>query len=324
MKNILLFLAVLSLSLMVSCNGGKKNSADQTETNDTVKKVSADTKKKENDLSKYKLKGEIKTRTENYYRVVKNPGGYTKGEIINKTTLRFNTKGYKTEEDYYNTDGSLKGKWIFKYDADDRMTGMERYNAQDSLERKYIYEYDNKGNMTGETVCNADKLEHKNSYLYDYKGNLLQYISYNPDGGVQYKSVSVYNYDDRGNKTMENNYSSYGYRTTLTFDSKGNRTGSVAYKSDGSIDHREIRTYDKGFWLGYTIYNADGSIHSKAVYKNNDKGDRVEENQYRSDGSLERKTVIEYEYDKIGNMIKCDTYEGGALVSAYEFEIEYY
>jgi len=56
----------------------------------------------------------------------------------------------------------------------------------------------------------------------------------------------------------------------------------------------------------------------------NDKGNKIEKNIYKSDGSLDYKETYKYEYDEKYNWIKKIEYKNGIPEFIFEREIEYY
>ena len=59
-------------------------------------------------------------------------------------------------------------------------------------------------------------------------------------------------------------------------------------------------------------------------YKYDEKGNKIEENRYESDGSLDNKWTYKYEFDKQGNWIKRIDFENKIAKFILEREYEYY
>ena len=92
-------------------------------------------------------------------------GEIVQGEIEWCTKYRFNTKGDVMDISYYNSDGSLKCKDIFKYDSSGKMIENALYNSDGSLDLNNIYEYDSSGKMMEYAYYNSDgSLKWKNIY----------------------------------------------------------------------------------------------------------------------------------------------------------------
>ena len=72
---------------------------------------------------------------------------------------------------------------------------------------------------------------------------------------------------------------------------------SAVYTDDG-----RFKIYnEKGNKIEENYYNSNGSLIYKNTYKYDEKGNKIEENYYNSNGRLYSKTT--YKYDEKGNMI---------------------
>ena len=71
-------------------------------------------KEKQTDLEKDKLKGKVKSTTSSKYEAVEKFGEVQKGSLRSKEIYKYDESGNKTEEAYYNSDGSLDFKIVYK------------------------------------------------------------------------------------------------------------------------------------------------------------------------------------------------------------------
>ena len=72
---------------------------------------------------------------------------------------------------------------------------------------------------------------------------------------------------------------------------------------------KTIYKYDsRGNKIEEADYNSDGSLDDKTIYKYDLRGNKIEEAKYNSDGPLDRKYT--YKYDSRGNMIERTDGEG--------------
>ena len=67
---------------------------------------------KQTDWQKSKLKGKVKSAIESEYNADNKFGEFKKGSLESKRIYMFNISGNITEEAEYNSDGSLKSKYI--------------------------------------------------------------------------------------------------------------------------------------------------------------------------------------------------------------------
>jgi hypothetical protein len=114
-------------------------------------------------------------------------------------------------------------------------------------------------------------------------------------------------------------FSEFSYKAVDRFGNieKGKRERAYTWKKD------EQRKYDyKGNKIEENSYNSDGSLDSKWTYKYDDKGNQIELNSYNSDGSLSIKWT--YKYDDKGNKIEENSYNSdGSLISKWTFIYEF-
>ena len=93
---------------------------------------------------------------------------------------------------------------------------------------------------------------------------------------------------------------------------------SAVYTDDG---HFKIYN-EKGNKIEENYYNSNGSLIYKNTYKYDEKGNKIEENYYNSNGRLYSKTT--YKYDEKGNMIEDNFYDSddGSLIykNTYEYD----
>ncbi len=70
---------------------------------------------------------------------------------------------------------------------------------------------------------------------------------------------------------------------------------------------------DRGNKIEESDYRSDGSLWQHCIYKYNAKGDKIENNEYEPDGSLSGKVI--YKYDDRGNLIdESDYHSDGSLM----------
>ena len=89
------------------------------------------------------------------------------------------------------------------------------------------------------------------------------------------------------------------------------------------LDYIQIKYDEKGNRIEENEYNSDGSLKSKATYKYDEKGNKIEENRYNSDGSLDKKYT--YKYDEKGNRIEKNEYnsDGSIVIEKWTNKNEY-
>ena len=95
---------------------------------------------------------------------------------------------------------------------------------------------------------------------------------------------------------------------------------SAVYTDDG-----RFKIYnEKGNKIEENRYDSDGSLDFKDTYKYDEKGNKIEINNYNSDGRLDSKTTYKYEYDKNNNWTQRIKYKNTIPRRITERIIEYY
>src|SRR5262245_24057382 len=69
---------------------------------------------------------------------------------------KYDTKGYKTEEIDYSTDGSVTGREMYNYNISGRLSEVALYNGDGSVFGKRIYSADGRKNTEVMTHYNVD------------------------------------------------------------------------------------------------------------------------------------------------------------------------
>ena len=116
-------------------------------------------------------------------------------------------------------------------------------------------------------------------------------------------------------------FSQFSYKAEDRFGKieKGNRKNKYFWEKD-----LHNKYDDKGNKIECNEYNSDGSLDWKRTSKYDDKGNEIEWNAYNSDGSLDSKFTYKYEFDKKGNWIKRIDFENEIAEFILEREYEYY
>jgi hypothetical protein len=305
---------------------------------------------KKNSLTQKGLKGKVKSLTETEYKASVINGKNTTGEILKRKIFIFNNSGYLTEENKLGENGKMEPSCLIKYDnnnmeveksdfhngkmlmslksvynAESVLIESTSYDSQNKPSMTYKYKYDNNGNKIQWDSYNSDgKLFRNHIYKYDENGNNTEHITYNKSGKQEEKLVYKY---DNNSRTIE--YCSYGpdklkYRTTYKRDDKGNCIEMVNYNGN-DISIKKFMTYDSnGYLAEEKSDNADGSFYSKYSYKYAVNGFLSGFTTYKSDGSVEKTEIWQYEYDKTENWIKQIKYLNSKVESITIREIIYY
>ena len=244
----------------------------------SVNKENADNN---NDWRKDNLIGKVKSFTETSYKVKKAFGKIEKGQRERKDGFL----SYNDFQNVYDKNGNIielnfyeEGriyKLNYRYnDEKEEKIGYDFYNADGSLYHKIVFKYDDKGNVIEEKVYDTnDSLNYKSLYKYDIYGNRIEENDYDASGTLNNKVV--YKYDVTGNKVEQNGYNADGdlvNKITFKYDDKGNIIDENGYNADGSLNYKWTYKYeydDQGNWIKrieFKYNNAEYVVERKYEY----------------------------------------------------------
>ena len=292
------------------------------------------------------LLGKVKTLISVNFNVIDKFERIKKGDITYKEIMIFNENGYLIEKMWgliEKRDGSF-GHCTYSYDNKENMIDLKSYNSDGSLKYQDTYMYDYKGNMIEENQSfgrvkttykyndNGDKIEGEcfsNGFMkftwkfyYDDKCNLIEEYICIPFPKTDRKNI--YKYDSNGKMIEAIHYKYDGdldFKETSKWCNKGNLIERNINYSDGSSKKNTYKYDDKGRKIEENSFSTNGNIETRKFY---DKGNEIESNHYNSDGSLDYKNTYKYDYDATGNWIKIIIFENGIAKIIVEREIEYY
>lgn len=278
--------------------------------------------KVENDVTKAKLKGRVKTVTEYYYTQTETKEEMPKGSIVGIFT--YDVKGNKTEWIRYKFGISTYKKETYKYDNQGNMTEKKSYKEDGSLNNRIKYLYDDKGKETEENEYKSDgSLEYKSIYKYDDNGNKTEKNKYRPDGSLSF--YNTYKYDEKVNMTEDISYYFNGVlceKNTYKYGIKGNmiewrnKFNLISFEQNEiNSERNEIKKYDdKGNCTEYSVYK-DSILDYQFICEYDDKGNEIKEIQFNKTFNYI------YEFDETGNWIKRKEFNTPHIS---ERKIEYY
>jgi len=203
---------------------------------------------------------------------------YTKFGDFYEETVKFENKydsqNRLTEKDCFNSNGDLAWKRVNKYD-NEKITQTIYYNEDGILSEKYLYKYDDntKKCETWQYDGNGDLIY---KWVHDKNGNLLEEYDYFSTGDVSKKTE--YEYDNSGtlNRTLiyELLYSLYGsekFEEEYLYNDKADIIVLKSYDYSYDDDYNPVTTqkieytykykYDnKGNWIEKILFKSEAEI----------------------------------------------------------------
>ena len=184
-------------------------------------------------------------------------------------------------------------------DKEKKLSDIEKMKLKGNIKSIKSVEYDAKekfGKIVKEKIT-YDKYPNY-EIAFNKSGNQIEFSSY-PYGKL--KSKRTYKYDEKGNITELNEYSSNGNllkKSIYNYDNESNLSNCNIYKSDGSLENKIVWSYINNKLKEYTKLDSDKKTILKYVYKyEND--DLTEAKQYGLKGNLDN-----FKYDSNSNLIK--------------------
>lgn len=135
---------------------------------------------------------------------------------------------------------------------------------------------------------------------FNEQGNLIQGSIPEAIGTFQHQST----YQGQGRLVEESFYNSVGVLVSNhKFNDQGNVIESLLYDTNGYLENRYIFN-DQGKHIEWFGYNTNGSLRAKDKHKYDQQGNWLGFSLYNADGSLYHQAKCEYEYDSYSNWTK--------------------
>ena len=223
-----------------------------------------------------------------------------------KSSYKYDEKGNVVEFVYYQSDGTLGGRFLYKYDAKGNKLEEIIYSWNGTRIGKLLNTYDEAGNHLTQTSYNEDdSISWKSVNTYNARGHKIEWVQAIA-GIVRYRVT--YNYDDK-NRLVEQEIFEYNQTPNLR-SSHAPEPGKILYSYNDKERVKEVAVYDEG-----------GSLKEKTIYLLDERGNEVGRRAFKADGSpnptavhwydksklLRTLSGIEttrYEYDSRGNWVR--------------------
>ena len=113
------------------------------------------------------LYGDVESVDIAIYKLEEKFGEVVRGDIWCSEKYYFNKAGDVIESAYYDSDGSLGWKYIYKYDVSGNMIEWAEYKSDGSSDWKRIYKYDASGNRIERTEYRGEALLPDRQTVYE-------------------------------------------------------------------------------------------------------------------------------------------------------------
>lgn len=232
--------------------------------------------KPESELKKMNVSGNVTSIKETKYASI------SELEDVRGTTelSRFNKQGNKESVQPINSDGSVTNKTLFTYNDNNNLVKQVSLDSDNKPFDVIEYVYDEKGRLLQSNHQNDEDFYMKYEYKYDENNNLILEITYNEDNTVDSKNTYAYN---ENNELTEEKWLYADGAVFVTIKSE---------YADSGKKMKESRYRGKANLFLSIDYNEKGN---QSVIYEYDPKDQSEIKITKA------KSVLEYEYDEIGN-----------------------
>ena len=238
--------------------------------------------------------------------------------LYDEYAMDSNGESYQVRSTYYYDYGAWD---VAEYDETGSCISSYSYNPDGTVNYAYLYEYAPDGSWMNETRYEGERLVEQWEYTLVQEDewvnqNISRYIYYGEDG-----SVSLYEYDEQGNETLEAFYGPDGEVESLMsyanlYNSDGDLVTKRTYENDRLAEEVEYVygiDLDGGSWSmsgRTTTFHEDGT---KTVYDSDLDATWSTETTYAADGSVLEEIRYEYLRDENGEDIGSRGYRNGKL-----------
>ncbi|HAH61621.1 MAG TPA: hypothetical protein DCL73_05945 [Treponema sp.] len=228
-----------------------------------------------------------------------------RGTALNSLSLRSAVtyeNGKPVIEKQYDTAGVLNSQAEYVYTDKDLLSEITGRDKAGNGIWKYSYAYDDAGRFIIEVSFDGGgKKEWEKNVSYGASGFPEKEITYNADGTVNVKQLSVY--DTAGHLLEQKRLypdDRLLKRTVYTYSSDGILLSEAHYDGNGLYETVGY-TYEEGLLKKVTTAGADGTVKNFTLKTYNKNGQLTVEELYGSDSIKKNRT--EYAYDSRGSRI---------------------
>lgn len=220
-----------------------------------------------------------------------NEAGVTESPDVVET----DENGHITKLSHYDGEGNL----IFVHTQtweNDRIVNKKSFDKNGSQTASIDYEYDERGNCTVMAwfFWNSGALM-KVERVYDEYDRLIEDTGWGTENVATNKTF--FEYDDKDGEHPKK-YSKKKYYpnwvnqperysiTTFEYDEDGWMTKTTTVNQDNELVSYDVYNNVDGKPMGYTSYNADGTVNYSYKYVYDESGKKIKEERYDGDGNL--------------------------------------
>lgn len=270
--------------------------------------ISCSNEKTENDLSKENLFGKVKSVETTTFYAVDSLGTIVKDGISTRIPTILNTYNefgnLETTKKFILENPNRYNEKVYYYNNLNKLVEEKFYLPNDSLSNEVFYKYDDNDNLI-EWITNNDDKRFNLKYIlkYDSQNNLIEELVY-ADSTYIYRGKEVYKYHNKTKKMFR--YNPKGVlRKEIIYDKNKKIIEEIEYDSLKNVTAKWTYNYDnKGNKIEENWFKTDTILDFKIVFKYDKYNNPIEKIRFSNKNIASSGDIYEYEYDKKGNWIK--------------------
>jgi hypothetical protein len=267
-------------------------------------------KRSKNDIQIEGLSGKIKYIREWTFNSYGDPDETSENQVKENWKEKYYNKDGNLSEFILisGEDGEIESKTIYVYDSHKKKRESITYNRNEQHTFTTLYFYDDENNLVKEELYDSNKtfISYK-TFLHNPNGFIIQENHFDQNNNLL--KFSKYIYDNTGKKIETNEYTgdSLIYATKeLDYFQNTIRQEAITTKPL-SFTFREYDEHDS-LILEYN-HSLNGEINYKVIIEYDDQGNRTLENTLDGNGKTISYIQHEYIYDKKGDLIEQNSYK---------------
>lgn len=224
----------------------------------------------------------------------------------------YDIKGHKTEEIFYNYDGSLSARTVLVYDPSGMVIQHLKFDANNSLVSKTIYDRNTDDQRLEKSSYDSNnRLFERSISLYEKRGDHAVTSIFDADSRLLTKTVEFF--DGKGRETeifichrksADDKRARNNDDETIAASANSGQV-NVSICGDMNLAGKVVINYnDDKHSIEHLVYTADGLLTAKKVNIKDSFGEIVEIADYTADGKLINKETFTREFDSHGNWIE--------------------
>jgi hypothetical protein len=185
--------------------------------------------------------------------------------------VTYNERGNKIEETKYSADSSLVSKSVFDYDTAGNLTAVTVYNGEGAIYLRKIFSYTRRPGerrIEESVFKGGTTLQAKTIYTSDNKDRGTESASFDANGKLGMRLVTIYGTNGKPAEVEVFNNSSRTGKVIFSYDAQGNQTGNAEYDAVGVRGNKYVFSGDlkRGSQTEVAEYDANDNLVNKESY----------------------------------------------------------